>query len=153
MSRCVDLTIDGADNGLRIKSNRSRGGVVRDVVYQDVCMRNVRHPLVFDSFYDRVTEGALVPLFAPIRLKDVRVSGGGTVTLAGADGDHPVGLFLDGVTFEGGPLAVRASDATVTVGPGAVDLDPLGPGVSVRRIAGARPVPSCDGRFVPFPGQ
>ena len=37
-----DLTIDGADNGIRIKSDRSRGGLVHDLVYRDVCIRNVR---------------------------------------------------------------------------------------------------------------
>jgi hypothetical protein len=31
-----DLSIDGADNGLRIKSNNTRGGIVRDVVYSDI---------------------------------------------------------------------------------------------------------------------
>jgi polygalacturonase len=29
-----DLTIDGADNGIRIKSDRSRGGLVHDLVYR-----------------------------------------------------------------------------------------------------------------------
>ena len=42
--RVSDLTIDGADNGLRIKSDRSRGGLVEDVAYEDVCMRNVAEP-------------------------------------------------------------------------------------------------------------
>jgi polygalacturonase len=37
-----DLTIDGADNGIRIKSDRSRGGLVHDLLYRDVCIRNTR---------------------------------------------------------------------------------------------------------------
>ena len=32
----TNLSIDGADNGIRIKSNSSRGELVRDVVYEDV---------------------------------------------------------------------------------------------------------------------
>ena len=40
-----DLTIDGADNGLRIKSDPSRGGLVHDVTYRNVCIRNVMNPL------------------------------------------------------------------------------------------------------------
>lgn len=39
-----DLTIDGAENGIRIKSNSSRSGIVRDVVYCDVCIQNTRNP-------------------------------------------------------------------------------------------------------------
>ncbi|HTZ89263.1 MAG TPA: glycosyl hydrolase family 28 protein, partial [Alloacidobacterium sp.] len=44
--RVHDLTIDGADNGIRIKSDRSRGGLVTDVVYDNVCIRNVRNPIM-----------------------------------------------------------------------------------------------------------
>ena len=49
--RVTDLTIDGADNGLRIKSDRSRGGLVEDVAYENVCMRNVPNPIVLTSMY------------------------------------------------------------------------------------------------------
>ncbi|MFY9854378.1 MAG: glycosyl hydrolase family 28 protein, partial [Terracidiphilus sp.] len=41
-----DLTIDGADNGIRIKSDRSRGGLVHDLLYRDVCIRDTKNPLV-----------------------------------------------------------------------------------------------------------
>lgn len=145
-----DLTIDGADNGLRIKSNRSRGGIVRDVVYRDVCIRDVKHPIVVDSFYEGVAEGPLVPLFGPIRFQDVRIAGGGAITIAGADRDHAADLILDGVAIDGARPVVRASDARLVFGPGAVDLAIDAPGVSVRRIPGERAAPSCDGRFVPF---
>src|SRR5262245_37494204 len=49
--RVSDLTIDGADNGLRIKSDRSRGGRVEDVSYEGVCLRNVAHPIVLTTMY------------------------------------------------------------------------------------------------------
>ena len=34
-----DLTIDGAQNGIRIKSDPSRGGFVHDIAYRNVCIR------------------------------------------------------------------------------------------------------------------
>src|SRR5215831_19878013 len=49
--RVSDLTIDGTDNGIRIKSDRSRGGLVQDVSYENVCMRNVQNPIVLTSMY------------------------------------------------------------------------------------------------------
>ena len=49
--RVADLSIDGADNGIRIKSNSSRGGPVHDVVYEDVCIRNTTNPIYMDSNY------------------------------------------------------------------------------------------------------
>ena len=41
--RVFDLSIDGADNGLRIKSNASRGGLVHDIEYRDVCIRKTKN--------------------------------------------------------------------------------------------------------------
>ncbi len=49
--RVSDLTLDGTDNGIRIKSDRSRGGLVKDVSYENVCMRNVANPVVLTSMY------------------------------------------------------------------------------------------------------
>jgi polygalacturonase len=46
-----DLTIDGADNGIRIKSDRSRGGLVENVSYENVCMRNVTNPIILTPMY------------------------------------------------------------------------------------------------------
>ena len=40
--RVFDLSLDGPDNGIRIKSNGSRGGLTHDVVYDDVCIRILR---------------------------------------------------------------------------------------------------------------
>ena len=54
------LTIDGAQNGLRIKSDASRGGIVQQISYTDVCIRNTSDPLVFDSYYSSAT-GVLIP--------------------------------------------------------------------------------------------
>ena len=69
--RVVDLTIDGADNGLRIKSDRSRGGLVEDVSYENVCMRNVANPIVLTTMYTTFP-GDRLPVYRDIRLKDVR---------------------------------------------------------------------------------
>src|SRR5579864_9038381 len=49
-----DLTIDGADNGLRIKSNITRGGLVTDVEYDDVCIENTKNPIFMDSNYTEI---------------------------------------------------------------------------------------------------
>ena len=86
--RVSDLTIDGADNGLRIKSDRSRGGLVEDVAYEDVCMRDVPNPIVLTSMYTTFP-GTLLPVYRDIRLKDVRSVTGGWTTLLGLDAGAP----------------------------------------------------------------
>jgi polygalacturonase len=47
--RVSDLTLDGTDNGIPIKSDRSRGGLVQDVSYENVCMRDVTNPVTVTS--------------------------------------------------------------------------------------------------------
>jgi polygalacturonase len=109
--RVTDLSIDGADNGLRIKSNSSKGGLVRDVVYRDVCIRNTRNPILMDSDYEHFGKaGNLVPVFTGIELHDVSVEGGGTVTLQGFDDQHRLEMMFDNVRFADATIVAEHAD-------------------------------------------
>jgi xylan 1,4-beta-xylosidase len=150
--RVSDLTIDGADNGLRIKSDRSRGGLVEDVAYEDVCMRNVPNPIVLTSMYTTFP-GTLLPVYREIRLTNVRSVSGGWTTLLGLDAEHRMGVALDNVHVDGQrPEQAVAAQADVRIGPRRGSFVPSGEGVSVMdegAVPGAPP--ACDGRFSPFP--
>jgi len=98
--RVSDLTIDGADNGIRIKSDRSRGGVVEDVSYENVCMRNVANPIVLSTMYTTLP-GDRLPVYRKIVLRNVYSLTPGWVTFLGLDDDHPVEATLDNVAVEG----------------------------------------------------
>ncbi|MGB6668217.1 MAG: glycosyl hydrolase family 28 protein, partial [Candidatus Acidiferrum sp.] len=79
--RVNDLSIDGADNGLRIKSNSERGGIVQDVAYEDVCIRDTKNPVLMDSHYPFSGKRRdLLPVFRNIVLQDVKVLGPGKIT-------------------------------------------------------------------------
>jgi polygalacturonase len=150
--RVTDLTIDGADNGLRIKSDRSRGGLVEDVTYEDVCMRNVPNPIVLTSMYTTFP-GTLLPVYRDVRLKDVRSVSGGWTTLLGLDASHPIGVLLDNVHVDGQrPEQAVAAHTEVRIGPRRGSYVPRGDTVSVAD-EGAVPgePPACEGRFAPFP--
>ena len=67
-----DLTIDGADNGIRIKSDRSRGGLVHEILYRDVCIRDMKNPLVFTPLYTTFT-GNQLPVYRDITLENVHI--------------------------------------------------------------------------------
>jgi polygalacturonase len=109
--RVTDLSIDGADNGLRIKSNSSRGGLVQDVVYRDVCIRNTRNPILMDSDYEHFGKGGdRLPMFTGIELHDVWVEGGGTVTLQGFDEKHRLGMTFDNVHFADTQIVAEHAD-------------------------------------------
>jgi polygalacturonase len=149
--RITDLTIDGADNGIRIKSDVSRGGLVHDVVYQDVCIRDVKNPIILDPFYSRI-HGNLAPVYQDIKVRNTHITGGGRITLLGLDPDHPLRLQLDGVALDQSS-DVHAAHARLVLGPGAVNLTPAGEDVtSMATSVGEKgEAPSCNGRFVPFP--
>ena len=98
--RVTDLSIDGADNGIRIKSNSSRGGLVHDVVYEDVCIRDTKNPIFMDTNYSyRGTATDKLPVFQDIVLRDVRIDGAGKITLDGFDEAHRLGMAFDNVYF------------------------------------------------------
>jgi polygalacturonase len=150
--RVTDLTIDGADNGLRIKSDRSRGGLVEDVSYEGVCMRNVPNPIVLTSMYTTFP-GSLLPVYRDIRLRDVRSVSGGWTTLLGLDAEHRIGVSIDNVHVDGQlPGQAVAAHAEVSLGPRRGSFVPTGDTVTVDdRAATPGSPPACEGRFGSFP--
>ncbi|MGH9522286.1 MAG: glycosyl hydrolase family 28 protein, partial [Terriglobales bacterium] len=149
-----DMTIDGADNGIRVKSNSTRGGFVRKVSYQDVCIRNTKEPIVIDPFYSK-ERGTLVPNFDDITLRDVHVLSPGKISLLGTDDYHRSRITLDGVQVDGyQPKLLRAAHARITVGPNGLNFTPTGEDVVVEGKTGTANAPACDeSRFAPFPDE
>jgi len=148
-----DLTIDGADNGIRIKSDRSRGGLVHEITYRDVCMRNVKNPLMFTPFYANLP-GDLIPVFRDIHLTDVHIETAGTYTLQGFDAAHKLGLQFDNVFADDQQHSrVIARDAEISIGPRRGNFAPAGEDVSSTTSTGSvsgKPL-SCDSRYADFP--
>lgn len=149
-----DLTIDGADNGLRIKSNITRGGLVHGVLFEDVCTRDTANPVLMDTSYTAHVskEDNKPPVFRDVVLRNVHVEGGGKVTLEGLDEAHRLGIQFDGVVFDNAAkIKIAANHAEVKAGPGPFNLKVEGPDVSVTGTPGQRAPNACTGRFVPFP--
>ncbi len=152
--RVSDLTIDGADNGLRIKSNSTRGGLVHDVVYDDVCIRNTANPIFMDTNYSAHASDATghIPMFNDIVIRNVTVQGGGKVTLEGLDATHRLGLQFDNVSFaEPAAIKVSAKYADIKAGPGPFVLKVEGDGVTLSGTSDQAKPNACSGKFVPFP--
>jgi polygalacturonase len=148
-----DLTIDGADNGIRIKSDRSRGGLVHDLLYRDVCIRDTRNPLVFTPLYTTFS-GNLLPVYRDITLQDVHVLTEGSYTLLGLDSEHKLELKLDNA-FAGDQAHSTwlVKNAEFVIGGRRGNLEPTGEDVTVRHTPGSTagtPL-ECETRFVPFP--
>jgi len=148
-----DLTIDGADNGIRIKSDRSRGGLVHDLVYRDVCIRDTKNPLVFTPLYTTFG-GDQLPVYRDILLQNVHVLTAGSYTFLGLDAQHKLGLTLDNVFADDQQHSTMLNkDADIVIGGKRGNLEPAGDNVTVQQTPGSAPgTPlACDARFVPFP--
>lgn len=148
-----DLTIDGADNGIRIKSDRSRGGLVHDLVYRDVCIRDVKNPLVFTPLYTTFS-GDQLPIYRDITLESVHILTAGDYTFLGLDAEHKLGLTLDNVFADDQEHSTwHVKDADVTIGKMRGNLEPHGDDATVQQSAGSQPGKplDCDARFVAFP--
>ncbi len=153
--RVTDLSIDGADNGLRIKSNSSRGGLVEDVVYEDVCIRNTKNPILMDSHYSfRGPAEDKLPHYTGIVLRNVRVMDGGKITLDGYDAKRRLGMTFDNVVLDS-PAAIKliAVHGDFALGPGPVNFQISGEDVTVTGKPGDGAPNVCQGKFVEFPGK
>jgi len=152
--RVYDLSLDGPDNGIRIKSNITKGGHVEDVVYDDICIRNAKYPIFFDSAYSFPGKGIQqLPVYDDITLHNVRVAGGGKIQINGFDHTHRVGIKLDGVVALDGPTHYKAeaNHTDLTYGPGPVNLIFTGDDSTVTGKEVNGNLPACSTKFVPFP--
>jgi polygalacturonase len=159
-----DLSIDGTNtgtgggssNGIRIKSDSSRGGLVNNVTYSDICLRDIANPILLTPKYSTTLMGTKYPQYTNIKFKDIhQVSGGSNtpnVTLLGYDAAHQNSVTLDNVVIEGiASSHVSAAYTNVTLGPGAVNFMPSGTGVNVvNSVSGSSTPNPCTDKWVTF---
>jgi polygalacturonase len=156
------LTEDHTSSGIRIKSNVTRGGLVHDVTYRNICMRNVQVPIAISPYYNDGTidqffapgfKGVRIPDYKKITIQNVTSLTPGDVLIAGQDDAHRTqvdlrnvwindikylqmhGKFAD-LTLDGTNLRFDHADATVKV----ITRDAL---TDYRGH-------SCEGAFVPM---
>lgn len=92
------LTLNGTTNGLRIKSDRSRGGLVTDVTYRNICMENVKNPIILDTRYESKT-GHLLPVFRDITFDNVKVLTAGRLIFQGDSDSNPIMTTMKNVAI------------------------------------------------------
>ena len=147
-----DVTEDAPENGLRITSH---SGLVKDVTYEDVCIRKSAAPMELVSNNSQRGK-AKGPVVDNIVMRRVRVYGGGKLQLLGMDASHRIGIQFDGVLLDDpdGNYAFAANHADMTLGPGPVNFKPVGEDSSLRGLQGSDAAPdACDAKFVPYPSD
>nr|ANJ43607.1 glycoside hydrolase family 28 [Medauroidea extradentata] len=91
------LTLQGTTNGIRIKSDRSRGGLVTGITYSSVCMKNVANPIVLDTAYSKTATGSKIPDFKGITFSNIKVLSAGKFVFNGYSDAVPIEATLNGV--------------------------------------------------------
>jgi len=102
-----DCEFVGADRGIRLKSNASRGGVVEGLWYQDIRMRDIRREaIVINTDYGAWLadeHGTAYPVFRQMSIRDVTCDGAGVALHVVGTRQQPV----EDITMEN--VSIRAS--------------------------------------------
>lgn len=164
-----DLTIDadsrpvgfdaqvGDFNGIRIKSDESRGGTVQNVKFSDICMRDMNNTILISTAYNPLFAGTSYPNFKTLEFHNVHhVTCGNlvqpVVTLNGFSAVRPAGpITLDNVVVDNiGPAAVSAQFSNIVLGPNASNFSSYIPTATNVNIVNNVSGPSSPRRCV-FP--
>jgi polygalacturonase len=117
-------TFDGTDMGVRFKSDRTRGGVVEDVLYTDLVMKNVGQAIVLTSYYPERTipkpgekaeaapVGETTPVWRNITVRNLTATAGTKAAgvIIGLPESPASGITLENVSIEA-PAGLRIAYA------------------------------------------
>ncbi|HXE09017.1 MAG TPA: Ig-like domain repeat protein [Acidobacteriaceae bacterium] len=160
------LAADHNATAVHIKSDVSRGGVVQDLTYRNICTRNVYYPIWLDPFYSGPTKtGSLLPWYKNISISNLHSVTENKVIIQGYNATVPTEVSLSNVIVDG----IQAGDfvnkyhittptyAQFTLGPEPVNFVNFltGPGVTVTdNIVNDNPPYSCPANvFAPIMGE
>ena len=138
-SRAVGHEAHAADfNGIRIKSDESRGGLVDNIVYEDVCLRDIVNGILISTAYNPLFAGQSYPDFRRLSFKNIRgvtckALNPSVITLEGYNATLKPEITMDNVVFDNinPELSVAAEFAKFHFGPGNVNFTPTGRGVEM----------------------
>nr|ANJ43572.1 glycoside hydrolase family 28 [Aretaon asperrimus] len=97
-----NVSFKGTLNGLQIKSDRSRGGLVTGITYSDVCMQDVDNPIRLNTEYSATATGNSIPEYKGITFNNIKVLTAGTFTFDGFSDEKPIQATLNNVHIKKG---------------------------------------------------
>jgi polygalacturonase len=158
------LVEDHTTSGIRIKSNVTRGGLVHDMMYRNICMREVQVPIAIspyynngtiDQFFDPGFKGDKIPDYKNIKIENVTDLTPGDVLIAGYDEAHRTQVALTNVMMHGitvDKVHLKFADI-VSIG-GNIPLQASLQNKDVKVVVVTPPAGmkeySCEGKFVPM---
>jgi polygalacturonase len=167
------LASDSNATAVHIKSDVSRGGVVEDLTYQNICTKDLRYAIWLDPFYSGLTKtGTLLPWYKDITIQNMHqvtpsttATTTGQVLIQGYNSTVPTEVTLDNVVVDGIVAkdfvskykVTTPTDSIITVGPDPVNFVQFltGPGVTLNdEISNSNPPYDCPANvFAPIAGE
>jgi polygalacturonase len=156
------LTEDHTTSGIRIKSNVTRGGLVHDLTYRNICMRDVQVPIAIspyynngttDQFFDPGFKGDKVPEYKNITIENVTDLTPGDVLIAGYDQAHRTQVNFKNVNITGlTPDKLHLKFADMGVAGTNIPFARAADQSEIKLIEGKNEAPaySCQGKFLPM---
>jgi polygalacturonase len=167
------LATDSNATAVHIKSDVSKGGLVQDLTYQNICTKDLRYAIWLDPFNSGLTKtGTLLPWYKDILIQNMHqvtpsttATTTGQVIIQGANSSVPTEVTLDNVVVDGIQAKdfvnkfkqTTPTDAIITVGPGPVNFVQFlnGPDVTlIDNISNSNPPRDCPAdAFAPIAGE
>src|SRR6185437_1315809 len=167
------LATDSNATAVHIKSDVSRGGVVQDLTYQNICSKDLRYAIWLDPFYSGLTKtGTLLPWYKDITIQNLHqvtpsttATTTGQVLIQGFNSTVPTEVTLDNVVVDGIVAKdfvskfkqTTPTNSIITVGPDPVNFVQFltGPGVTLNdNISNSNPPYDCPANvFAPIAGE
>ncbi len=82
--RAENIKFDGTTSGIRMKAWRDRGGLVKNISYKNITMKNVKYPIYITSYYPQTPKGpgedtppgsnSQIPDWKDIAIEDVTIT-------------------------------------------------------------------------------
>ena len=119
--RVENITMEGTDAGVRIKSNRTRGNDIHNLHYRNITMKDVGEPVQITEYYPRIPDidaaqpmAAHTPRFHDISLSNITATGGKDSVIVGLPESPIRDLALTNVTINAAKgLRVRNAEVSM----------------------------------------
>nr|ANJ43643.1 glycoside hydrolase family 28 [Ramulus artemis] len=92
----ANVTLNGSVNGIHIKSNTYRGGHIRDITYDNLCVYRAQHPIYLEMDYVHL-HGNRTPEFRRISINNMKALKKGEYIIYGLSASNPVEVTLNNV--------------------------------------------------------
>ncbi|MFP5205657.1 MAG: glycoside hydrolase family 28 protein [Acidobacteriota bacterium] len=118
------------NNGIRIKSDETCGGEVKQVTYRNTRLVGIKHLLIFNTAYGTCSGHAGIPWYHDIVVAHVMATNsqsGAYSQFQGYNASYPLGLYLADVHLD---VTKQTSSQYANVGLDNSNITPAGPGVT-----------------------